>query len=114
MNGFIGLYHSVKTACLGKIWFSRYRAKRAKVGGAVGGIGSKISILKHIFNLVHQISIKLSGNDLAVKRVESDEFDNIFAHSCPGMPMIWAQIRSYWVPKYAISKISQIWFIRFR
>ena len=65
MNGFIGFYHSVKTACLGKIWFSRYRAKRAKVGEAVGELGSKISVLQQILNLVHQISIKLSGNDPA-------------------------------------------------
>jgi len=115
VNGFISLYHSVITACLGKILFSRYRAKRAKVGGrgAVGEIRSKTSVLQHIFNLVHQISIKPSGNDLGIKRVVTDEFNNTLAHSCPGMPMIWTQIRSYWVPKYAISKISQIWFIRF-
>ena len=29
-----------------------YGNLREKVGGAVGGIGSKISILQHIFNLV--------------------------------------------------------------
>ena len=30
--------------------------------------------------------MKLSGNVLDVKRVKTDEFGNMFAHSCPGMP----------------------------
>ena len=43
-----------KTAYPGKFWFLRYRAKGAKVGGAVEGVmGSKIYVLQYIFNLVH-------------------------------------------------------------
>ena len=64
------------------------RAKRAKVGGAVGLIGSKMNVLQHISNLVHQISMKLWGNVLGMKRMKTDEFGHMFAHSCPGMPII--------------------------
>ena len=60
----------------------------AKVGGAVGQIGSKMNVFQHSLIFVHQISMKLSGNILGMKRMKSDEFGHMFAHSCPGMPII--------------------------
>ena len=47
-------------------------------------------------------------------RFTTDDFYNMFAHSCASMPTIWTQIRPYLGPKYAIFKISSIWFIRFQ
>ena len=48
------------------------RAKRAKVGGAVRRIGSKISISQHNFSLVHYISMKPSRTVVGIKRVKTD------------------------------------------
>ena len=39
MKEIIVLCHSLKTAYLEKFWFSRYKAKGAKVGSAVVGLG---------------------------------------------------------------------------
>ena len=39
--------------------------------------------------------MKLSGNVLGMKRMKTDGFDHVFAHSCPGMPIIQDQIRPY-------------------
>ena len=71
-----------------KIPLGRFWAKRAKVGGAVELIGSKINVFQHSSIFVHQISMKLLGNVLGMKRMKSDEFGHMFAHSCPGMPII--------------------------
>ena len=86
----------------------------AKVGGAVGLIGSKMNVFQDILNLLHQISMKLWGNVLGMKRKKTDQFDHMFAHSCPSMPIIYAQIRPFLVPQYTIFNISRIWLIRFR
>ena len=52
--------------------------------------------------------MKFSGNVLGMKRVKTDEFDNMFAHSCLGMPLIFPQIGPYFVRKYDVLKISWI------
>ena len=49
----------------------------------------------------YKISMKLSGTVLDMKRIKTDEFGNMFAHSCPGLPIIQAQIKSYLVPDEA-------------
>ena len=85
----------------------------AKVGGAVGLIGSKINVFQDILNLLHQISMKLWGNVLGMKKMKTDEFGHMFAYSCPGMPINKSQIGPYLVPKYTFFNISRIWFIRF-
>ena len=64
------------------------RAKMAKVGGAVGLIGSKMNVFQDILNLLHQISMKLRGNVLGMKRMKTDQCDHIFAHSCLAIPII--------------------------
>ena len=88
---------------------------RQLTDGVIDGVmGSKMNVLQQIFNLVHQISMKLSGNVLDIIRIKTDEFGNMFARSCPDIFIIQAQIRPYLVPKYAVFKISRIWFIRFR
>ena len=58
------------------------------MGGAVGLIGPEMNVFQQISNLAHQILMKLSGNVPGIKRMKTDEFGHMFAHSCPGMPII--------------------------
>ena len=64
------------------------KGKRAKVGGAVGDIQWKTNVFQYILNLVHQILMKLLGNVHVMKRMKANEYGHMWAHSCPGMPMI--------------------------
>ena len=71
-----------------KMLLALFWAKRAKMGGAVGLIGSEMNVFQHISIFVHQILMKLSGKVLGLKRMKTDEFGHMFAHSCLGMPII--------------------------
>ena len=54
MKDIMFVYHSVKTACLGKIWFSRFLGKKGK-----SGRGSRVFWLFRII-----LSLFCSGNDV--------------------------------------------------
>ena len=79
------------------------------MGGAVGLIGSKMNVLKHISNLVHQILMKLSGNVLGMKRMKTDEFGHMFAHSCPGIcPSFRPKLGHFYLFQYILNLVHQI------
>ena len=50
-------------------------------------------IFQHTSNLVHQISTKLWGNIIGIKRKNRGEFGHMLHHSCLDSPCIQAQIR---------------------
>ena len=50
--------------------------------------GPKIYYFQHILNLVHEISMKLWGNIIRMKRKKTDQFGYMFAHSSPGILII--------------------------
>ena len=57
--------------------------------------------------LLIQILMKLIGNVLDIKRVNT-ELRKMFAHSCSGMPIICAQIKQYLVPEMLFLDINLI------
>ena len=77
--------------------------KKGKSGWSIWGNRVQNGRLRidHIFGS----SINLSRNVLDMKRIKTNEFCDINAHSC--------LIRPYLVPKYAVFKIFRIRFIRF-
>ena len=84
-----------------KIRFSRNRAKRSKVSGAVLIIGSKMQNISRVWfirswptiSVGHdQILMKLRGNVFGMKRMQTDQYGHMLAHSCQGIPIIQAHI----------------------
>ena len=71
-------------------------------GPKLDHIWSQNMLVFKIFDLVYQISINLCGNVLDMKRLKTEEVGNQFTQSCPGMPIIWAQILPHLGPNYAV------------